>query len=446
MKEDPNPDNIAYWWLNANPKIWNFREIKAGETQTYTTHNEKGNARQKPKWFSEAKRGDKIVGYLTSPDREIIALGKVTKGVRDTPDGKFIEFEKTRPLKVPISFDTLKEHPDLVNAEPIKSHQGSLFKLTKPEFEIIQALIDEAEIQEKPIKPIEPYSKKDALDGLFLDEPEFDLMLRRLRDKKNLILQGPPGVGKTYIADKLAYCLMEEKDKSRLGIVQFHQSYGYEEFVRGYRPHGNGGFHLKNGQFYEFCRKAINDAAKRPHVFIIDEINRGNLSRIFGELLMLIETDKRGPQYEIPLAYTNDPNETFYVPENLHLIGMMNTADRSLSMVDYALRRRFAFIDLKPKFESDLFKEHLSTIKVSTDMINKICNKLTALNKKIADDHQDLGPGFCIGHSFFCHRQNNMAETEWYTDIIISEIEPLLREYWIDSPKQVDESIADLLS
>ena len=290
------------------------------------------------------------------------------------------------------------------------------------------------------------YSKEDALKGLFLDESEFDLMVRRLRDKKNLILQGPPGVGKTYIVKRLAYYLMEKKDDSRVAIVQFHQSYGYEEFIQGYRPDGKSGFDLKNGQFYEFCRKAINDLDKRPHVFIIDEINRGNLSRIFGEVLMLIETDKRGSSYAIPLAYMNDPNKTFYVPKNIYLIGMMNTADRSLSMVDYALRRRFAFIDLKPKFESDSFKEHLGAIGVSPALTSKICNKLENLNKKIADDQQDLGPGFCIGHSFFCHRTDELSEGEWYTDIIKSEIEPLLREYWIDSPKQVEESIDKLLN
>ena len=298
----------------------------------------------------------------------------------------------------------------------------------------------------KTIKPISEYLKKDALDGLFLDESEFDLMVRRLRDKKNLILQGPPGVGKTYIVKRLAYYLMEKKDDSRVAIVQFHQSYGYEEFIQGYRPDGKSGFDLKNGQFYEFCRKAINDSDKRPYVFIIDEINRGNLSRIFGEVLMLIETDKRGSRYAIPLAYMNDPNETFHVPENLYLIGMMNTADRSLSMVDYALRRRFAFIDLKPKFESDLFKKHLRAIGVSDELSDKICIKLEDLNKKIADDHQDLGSGFCIGHSFFCHRTNEIPEDDWYNDIIESEIEPLLREYWIDSPKQVDKWIAKLRS
>ena len=297
-----------------------------------------------------------------------------------------------------------------------------------------------------PPPPPPVFTKENALDGLFLDEPEFDLMFRRLRDKKNLILQGPPGVGKTYIVKRLAYYLMKEEKDSHVSIVQFHQSYGYEEFIRGYRPDGKGGFDLKNGQFYEFCQKAINDSDKRPHVFIIDEINRGNLSRIFGEVLMLIETDKRGPRYAIPLAYMNDPNETFYVPENIYLIGMMNTADRSLSMVDYALRRRFAFIDLKPKFESDSFKEHLGAIGVSPALTSKICNKLENLNKKIADDQQDLGPGFCIGHSFFCHRTDELSEGEWYTDIIKSEIEPLLREYWIDSPKQVEESIDKLLN
>ena len=436
----------AYWWLNANPKIWDLRSFAEGARQTYTSRNQKGNPRQKQKWFTAAKPGDLVVGYCTSPDREVVALGKITKGLHDTAEGPCIEFEKSRGLHIPLTFERMAEEPGLKGAEPVVSHQGSLFSLSKEEYEIIQALIDEAEEDDVPTVRLEAYSKEQALEGLFLDETEFDLMLRRLKTKKNIILQGPPGVGKTFVAKRLAFALMGFRDSSRVSMIQFHQSYGYEEFIRGYRPDGRGGFHLRNGQFFDFCRRAINDPDAAPHVFIIDEINRGNLTKILGEVLMLIEPDKRGRDFAVPLAYSSDANERFFVPDNLYLIGMMNTADRSLSMVDYALRRRFAFIDLEPKFASKQFKSHLRTMGVSAKLITTIGQRMTELNERIAAEPQDLGPGFCIGHSFFCGRPADMDEREWFEDVVQSEIKPLLKEYWIDRPKLIDDTIANLMN
>ena len=196
------------------------------------------------------------------------------------------------------------------------------------------------------------------MKGLFLAEAQFDEMLAALKEKKNVVLQGAPGVGKTYVARRLAYALIESNDPQRIEMIQFHQSYSYEDFIQGFRPTPKGHFDLKYGIFHQFCRRAQREEAQgKPYVFIIDEINRGNLSKIFGELMMLIEPDKRGKEHAIPLAYSQDADEKFYIPENLHLIGMMNTADRSLAMVDYALRRRFRFITLRPEFSSEAFRE-----------------------------------------------------------------------------------------
>ncbi len=209
---------------------------------------------------------------------------------------------------------------------------------------------------------VRPYSLDDMLaSGVFLKESEVKQALSRLESKKNLILQGPPGVGKNFIARKLAYALLEEMDDRRIEMVQFHQSYSYEDFIRGYRPLPDkaGSFGLQDGIFYNFCQHAKEDP-DHPYVFIIDEINRGNLSQIFGELLMLIEADKRGPENVLPLVYHKKDEPRFYVPQNLYLIGLMNVADRSLAMVDYALRRRFAFMTLQPQFQNTFRKWLLS--------------------------------------------------------------------------------------
>lgn len=294
-----------------------------------------------------------------------------------------------------------------------------------------------------PIPPVDrgppPYTIEDAMDGLFLDEGQFRQMVNALGTKKNLILQGPPGVGKTFIARRLSYALMGQKDPSRVEMVQFHQSYAYEDFVQGWRPAQGGGFELKDGVFHRFCRKAARDEKARPHVFIIDEINRGNLSRILGELMMLIEADKRGPQYAIPLTYSGE-DERFFVPENLYVIGLMNTADRSLAMVDYALRRRFSFMAMSPEFESPAFRAALEEYGASAELIDHILDRIGALNRTISNDRANLGPGFQIGHSYFCSIGEGTApDLEWYRQVVETEVVPLLREYWFDRPDQVAE-------
>ena len=275
------------------------------------------------------------------------------------------------------------------------------------------------------------YDKARFLDSVYMDEDSYDTLVSLVKSKKNIILQGAPGVGKTFAAKRLAYSMMGVKDPNRVMMVQFHQSYSYEDFIMGFRPFENG-FKLKHGVFYEFCKRAEVDS-DNDYFFVIDEINRGNLSKIFGELFMLLESDKRGVALQLLYA-----DEKFSIPENLYIIGMMNTADRSLAMLDYALRRRFAFFNLKPAFESDGFKSYQQSL--NNDKFNKLIECIKQLNLAIKSD-ETLGEGFCIGHSYFCDLDK--SETyEWedaLSRIVEFELIPLLNEYWFDDVDMVNE-------
>lgn len=289
-------------------------------------------------------------------------------------------------------------------------------------------------IEIPPQVEYEPYTKLDFLSDVFISEETYETIKSLLKRKKNLILQGAPGVGKTYAAKRLVYSLMGEKDTSRIKMLQFHQSYAYEDFIMGYRPNGIG-FELKEGPFYQFC-KVASENPDDDYFFIIDEINRGNMSKVFGELMMLIESDKRGE--ELTLTYSDSP---FYVPDNLYIIGMMNTADRSLAIIDYALRRRFCFFELEPAFETDTFKNHLITQGANEDLINKIKMKIGSINLEISKD-VNLGKGFRIGHSYFCNYSNS---DKWYEEIIKYEIQPLIKEYWFDEEEKAKNYVEELL-
>lgn len=283
------------------------------------------------------------------------------------------------------------------------------------------------------------YTKQHALKDLFMPEQKLDRIIKQLKRKKNVVLQGPPGTGKTFVARRIAYLLIGEADPSRAPLTQFHQSTTYEDFVQGYRPDGAGNFLLKNGCFYEYCQLARTQP-DRTFVFIIDEINRGNLSKIFGELFMLIEHDKRGGDFAVPLTYAKELKDTFSVPANLFLIGTMNTADRSLSMVDYALRRRFAFESLVPEFESVAFGELLNGSGASAEIVSAVRARMAKLNAMIKQDTSSLGSGFQIGHSFFVPTPGQAADANWLRDIIECEILPLLEEYWCDDPDELDKA------
>ncbi len=404
-----------YWWLVGNPKIWSLSGMKVGEEQQYTLYNENGNKRKVFQNFLDAHVGDVVIGYESTPTKQIVNLLTISQ----SSDGQTISFKNTETLPTPIDFSTLKSIPGLENMEYMKNQQGSFFKVTADEYDIIMELVRGDNPIPKQEKK-EKYTKSNFLDEVYVSYLDYDRLENLLLRKKNLILQGAPGVGKTFAAKRLAYAIMGEKDDSRVMQVQFHQNYNYEDFVMGYKPNEEGGFELKNGVFYRFCKRAAADC-EHKYFFIIDEINRGNLSKIFGELLMLIENDYRDKP--IQLAYKD---EMFAVPSNLYIIGMMNTADRSLAMIDYALRRRFSFFEMKPSFNSAAFVEEIR--KLHDPHLDNLVKAIIELNKVIEND-DSLGSGFCIGHSYLC----NLGYHYDLENIVEYDIIPMLREYWFDN-------------
>ncbi len=338
----------------------------------------------------------------------------------------------------------------------LEFHKTKLAMKTLTDITRFQSLVDDlhqllAQLDPKVATEVEsvepddaasPYRLEDALEDLFLDRATVEDALQLLARKKNLVLQGPPGVGKTFVAQRLAYALLGAKDKSRVSMVQFHQSYAYEDFVQGYRPSEDGGFARSDGPFLRFASLALQDDSG-PYVLIIDEINRANLSKVFGELLMLLEADKRSDEWALQLAYSREGEAPFFIPDNLYIIGTMNTADRSLALVDYALRRRFAFVDIAPRFGAETFGRHLAVRGVEASTRKQISQRLAALNQKIGED-QDLGAGFQIGHSYFCDPDADAGDV-WFERVVKTEVEPLLREYWFDSDEKVEQALQLLL-
>lgn len=410
-----------YWWLNANPKIWSFNNIKIGEVQNYTMYNDNNNKRRIYQNFLDAKEGDLVIGYESTPVKQVVALCKISRA----NDGERVFFEKSESLAVPVDFSSLKSIPALQKSEYFVNPQGSLFKLTELEYNLIYDEIRELNPIEKQDK-LPVYTKESFLSSVFMDEDRYETLKGLLLRKKNIILQGAPGVGKTFATKKLAYSIIGFEDNQAIEQIQFHQNYSYEDFIMGYKPKDEG-FSLKYGVFYEFCRRAENNPDSK-YFFIIDEINRGNVSKIFGELLMLIENDYRG--HKMKLAYSD---LQFSVPENVYIIGLMNTADRSLALIDYALRRRFSFFTFEPAFTTDGFRIYQKQL--NSSVFDSFIDMIKQLNVEITED-VSLGSGFCIGHSYFCNQK--IFSEEWLSEVIDYDIVPTLEEYWFDDKDKVE--------
>ena len=419
-----------YWWLVANPKIWSAQELAVGGIVDYTLYSKSGKKRNVFQNFLDARKGDFVVFYESSPTLQIVGLAVVER----ESDGQTIVFKKTEGLESGIALSEIKAVDELRNMQFLKNPQGSFYSLTADEYDYIEDLIREKN-PVMPAKAVMEYTKKDFLNEVFLSEDRYDNLRALLLDKQNIILQGSPGVGKTFSAKRLAYSILEEKDDSKVQLVQFHQNYTYEDFVMGYKPNEDGGFYLRPGVFYNFCKRAQQHPDGK-YFFIIDEINRGNLSKILGELMMLIEKDYRGETLVLPYN-----QEEFSVPKNLYIIGMMNTADRSLAMMDYALRRRFSFFDMKPGFSTDGFKAYQRSL--ANEDFAKLVSAIIDLNKVIESD-DSLGSGFCIGHSYLCNKTD--VDRDWLKRVVKFDIAPMLREYWFDNDTKFNNEVQKLKS
>lgn len=399
-------------------------DLKAQMLQTYPENGtQKNDIHALWQFANEMKPGDVV--FVKKGRSEILGRGIVAGDyVYDPEGGHYPNCREVRwtsagnwPIDERLAMKTLTEitdYPELL------SRIETFFEDSDDDVE-----------SEEPLVIFPEYSARQFLDEVYMPEERYEAIVGLLRTKKNIIMQGAPGVGKTYAAKRLAYSMMGVKDASRVMLIQFHQSYSYEDFIEGYRPSGTG-FELVKGAFYSFCKKAADDE-ENAYFFIIDEINRGNLSKIFGELFMLIESDKRGPKNKLQLLYSR---ELFYVPRNVHIIGMMNTADRSLAMLDYALRRRFAFVELRPAFESDGFRDYCAGL--DNSRFEALVREVESLNRAIADD-ESLGEGFCIGHSYFCNMEADSCTDATLASIVDYELIPMLKEYWFDEPGKVRE-------
>ena len=474
--KDTNKDNMC-WYLEFNPKIKQyFGSISGGSSFLYGLHyNQK-----KQSWVTGTGLNTIILNETEAIEKakeirqilvDAVTIVEKYKDTQDIADYSlmykelldvcgnlvnriwFMKYLHMMFPKVFITFYTEQWQRHLLKKCTLPIHDtayernGELSLLSSrvnlPNAVVAKILFElfgypdsdekDNELEENMSKEYENYTKSDFLNEVFVDENFYEKLKQVILYKKNIILQGAPGVGKTFLAQRFAFSIIGKKAYDCVETIQFHQSYSYEDFIMGYKPTEDG-FELKEGVFYSFCKKAEQNPEQK-FFFIIDEINRGNISKIFGELMMLIEGDKRGKG--LTLAYRD---EVFSVPSNLYIIGMMNTADRSLALMDYALRRRFSFVEIEPAFGKDNFSNYLKDY-VSDKMVDKINKNFKHLNEYITDESvSNLGKGFNIGHSYFCIKPiENQSEEDWYKSILEFEIFPLLDEYWWDDLSKSQE-------
>ena len=406
--------------------------------------------------LADSEDADTRLSFLDSYDRIFNARGlgrKLSMGLFWTRPCRFLPLDTKSEQYISKSLGvTFPGKTPLPGREYLELTDGLSERFTDPAFpassfqELSLKAYGEPPTPPPPPPPEGNYTLENIVaEGCFLERIKLEMILDRLKTKKNLILQGPPGTGKTWLAKKLAFALISQKDDRRVRRFQFHPNLSYEDFIRGFRPGGDGNLNLVDGPFLETVLDAQGDLSN-DYVMVIEEINRGNPAQIFGEMLTLLEADKREPGEALRLAHSKKEGEAVHIPPNVYVIGTMNVADRSIALVDLALRRRFAFVDLEPMF-GDVWREWVHQQSgIPLGFLTTIREQMEALNQRITDD-PSLGPQFRVGHSYVtpAPRRQIANPVEWFTQVVETEIGPLLDEYWFDRLSEAESARAELL-
>ncbi len=409
-----------YWWLTVNPRIFRFKDFDNGDLFAYSAVNEDGSDRKIHTNFLEAKKGEMVFIYESIPVGRIIGMCQIEKEF----ENNMLCFKKIETFTEYIRRTDIEQIRDIVNIEPFRYQDGIFFKLSQEEYNALYNVVRETNpMHTYMIYP--DYKKEDFLKECFFDSDEYDELKELFLTRKNIILQGPPGTGKTYIAKRLAFSIIGKKDTGKILNVQFHPKYSVDEFIEGFRPDDIGIYKYHEGCFKAFCNKARNNKDSN-YFLLIDEINRGDITKIFGDTFMLLEPDKRGKENFVWLPASQ---ERFYIPDNLYIMGTMNVADSEQTLSDYAVRRRFSFYNVKPIFDNKDFIKFCS----KSPLKLKIIETVKEINGMVASNKQ-------IGHYYFCRDENDkeLIRTVKY-DLI-----PLVEEYFKNEPQIKDLVVSKL--
>lgn len=376
-----------YWWLNINPRVLRFKDFDKDDIFSYRSVNEDGSDRKIHSNFVEAKAGEIVIVYETVPVGRIIGICTVEKELEDD----LIYFRKVENLTEYINRTSIEENREIVNIEAFRNQEGIFFKLSQKEFNSLYNII--RELNPTTTYMVYPdYTKEDFLKEVYYSSEEYDELRELVLTRKNVILQGPSGVGKTYIARRLAYSILGKKDSGKILNIQFHPNYSCDEFIEGFRPDDIGIYKYRQGCFKEFCNIARNNKQNK-YFLIVDEINRGDIIKIFGDTFMLLDPDKRGKEHYVELPASK---ERFYIPNNLYIIGTMNILDNEKTLSDIAVRRRFNFYTVETIFENERFKADYQ----KNPLVARVAETVKKLNEELEDTKK-------IGHCYFCNVEND---------------------------------------